>query len=227
MRNAIRWWSMLALFACLAWTAASQAQQQLVPGRDYQLVKPPQPTESGNKIEVLEFFWYGCPHCSHLQPYLNAWLKRKPADVDFKHQPAAFQESWLQLARTYYTVEILGLVDKLHGDIFSAIHDKHTLDPATLARDPKTLFDWVASRGVDRKKFMDTYNSFSVQSRTQRTIDFTMRYDIPGTPALVIDGRYLASPSLTLKPDRTIDYDRFFQVVDQLVAQARKARGGK
>jgi thiol:disulfide interchange protein DsbA len=80
---------------------------------------------------------------------------------------------------------------------------------------------------VDRKKFIDTYNSFAVQSRTQRTIDFTQRYDIPGTPALVIDGRYLTAPSMTLKADRSIDYDRFFQVVDQLVAQSRKARGAK
>jgi protein dithiol oxidoreductase (disulfide-forming) len=224
MHNPVRW--LLPLLACLALAGPSEAQQQPVAGRDYQLVKPPQPTEAGNKVEVLEFFWYGCPHCGHLQPSLNAWLKRKPADVEFKHQPAAFQESWLQLARTYYTVETLGLVDKLHGEIFSAIHDKRALDPAALARDPKALFDWVASKGVDRKKFMDTYNSFSVQSRTQRTIDLTMRYDIPGTPALVIDGRYLTAPSMTLKGN-SIDYGRFFQVVDQLIAQARQARGGK
>jgi thiol:disulfide interchange protein DsbA len=227
MRNRIRWLSLLPLLACLAFAAPSIAQQAPVPGRDYQVVKPPQPTDSGSKVEVLEFFWYGCPHCAHLQPYLNAWIKRKPADVDFKHQPAAFQESWLQLARTYYTIETMGLVDKLHGEIFSAIHDKHTLDPAALARDPKSLFDWVTSKGVDRKRFIDTYNSFAVQSRTQRTIDFTQRYDIPGTPALVIDGRYLTAPSMTLRADRSIDYDRFFQVVDQLVAQSRKARGAK
>jgi thiol:disulfide interchange protein DsbA len=131
------------------------------------------------------------------------------------------------LARTYYTIETLGLVGKLHGELFSAIHDRRTLDPAALSRDPKALFDWIASKGVDRKKFMDAYNSFSVQSRTQRTIDFTMRYDIPGTPALIIDGRYLTAPSLTLRADRTRDYDRFFQIVDPLIAQARTARGGK
>ncbi|MGE5525165.1 MAG: thiol:disulfide interchange protein DsbA/DsbL [Rhodospirillaceae bacterium] len=227
MRNRVRWLSVLAVLACLSLIAPSQAQQAPVAGREYQLVKPPQPTNTGNKIEVLEFFWYGCPHCAHLQPHLNAWLKRKPADVELKHQPAAFQESWLQLARTYYTIETLGLVDKLHGELFSAIHDKHALDPATLARDPKSLFDWVAAKGVDRKKFMDTYNSFSVQSRTKGTIEFTQRYDIPGTPALIIDGRYMTAPSMTLKGDRGIDYDRFFSVVDQLIAQARKARGAK
>ncbi|HEY9446771.1 MAG TPA: thiol:disulfide interchange protein DsbA/DsbL [Burkholderiales bacterium] len=226
MRIALRSLPWLALLACLLAFAPAQAQQP-VAGKDYQVIKPPQPTDSGNKVEVLEFFWYGCPHCAHLQPSLRAWLKRKPADVDFKHQPAAFQDSWLQLARTYYAIESLGLTEKLHYDLFEAIHDRRALDPATLARDPKSLFDWVAAKGVDRKKFLDAYNSFGVVSKTQRTIDLTMRYDIPGTPALVIDGRYLTGPSMTLRSDRTIDYDRFFQVVDQLIAMARKSRGGK
>lgn len=227
MHRLLRWLTALLMLACLALAPPALSQQPPVLGRDYQLVKPPQPTESGSKIEVLEFFWYGCPHCAHLQPALSAWSKRKPADVELKHQPAAFQDSWLQLARAYYTIETMGLVDKLHGDLFRAIHDQRVLDPGALTRDPKPLFDWVASKGVDRKKFMETYNSFAVQSRTQRTIDLTMRYDISGTPALVIDGRYLTAPSLILRADRTIDYDRFFQVVDQLVAQARKARGAK
>jgi len=226
MRIALRSLTWLLLLACLAAFAPARAQPPIA-GKDYQVIKPPQPTESGNKVEVLEFFWYGCPHCAHLQPSLRAWLKRKPADVDLKHQPAAFQDSWLQLARTYYAIESLGLTEKLHYDLFEAIHDRRVLDPAALARDPKSLFDWVAAKGVDRKRFMDAYNSFAVVSKTQRTIDLTMRYDIPGTPALVIDGRYLASPSMTLKADRTIDYDRFFQVVDQLTAMARKNRGAK
>ncbi|HEY9446674.1 MAG TPA: thiol:disulfide interchange protein DsbA/DsbL [Burkholderiales bacterium] len=226
MRIALRRLTWLCLVACLAALPIAQAQQPIA-GKDYQVIKPAQPTESGNKIEVLEFFWYGCPHCAHLQPSLRAWLKRKPADVDFKHQPAAFQDSWLQLARTYYAIESLGLTEKLHYGLFEAIHNRRTLDPATLARDQKSLFDWVASNGVDRKKFTDAYNSFAVVSKTQRTIDLTMRYDIPGTPALVIDGRYLTGPSMMLKSDRAIDYDRFFQVVDQLIAMARKNHGGK
>jgi thiol:disulfide interchange protein DsbA len=214
----------VALMACLA---SANIMAQLVPGRDYQPLKPPQPTESGNKIEVLEFFWYGCPHCAHLEPQLAQWLKKKPADVDFKHVPAAFQESWLQLARTYYALDTLGLVDKLHHEVFAAVHDTHRLDPAALSRDPKPLFEWVASKGVDRQKFIDAYNSFAVVSRTQRTIDTTQRYDIPGTPALIVDGRYLTAPSMTLKPDRNIDYDRFFKVLDELIATARKNRGKK
>jgi thiol:disulfide interchange protein DsbA len=229
MRMAARWLSWFTFIACVASLAAAPAQAQPAPvaGRDYTLVKPPQPTDTGSKIEVREFFWYGCPHCAHLQPSLRAWLKRKPADAELKHQPAAFQESWLQLARTYYTIEALGLVDKLHYEVFDAIHNQHTLDPATLARDPASLFNWVASKGVDRKKFVAAYNSFGVLSRTKGTIDITERYGIQGTPTLVVDGRYLTAPSMTLRPDNTIDYDRFWQVVDQLVAMARKNRGGK
>jgi protein dithiol oxidoreductase (disulfide-forming) len=223
MQSGARWWSLLSLLAWVALaTPVSAAQQQApIAGRDYQLVKPPQPTESGDKIEVIEFFWYGCPGCAQVQAPMRAWLNRKPADVAVKHQPAAFQQSWLQLARTYYTIESLSLTDKLHADLFKAIHEQRTLDPAKLVRDPEPLFNWVASRGVDRKRFVDAYNSFSVQSRTQRTIDITRRYDVPATPTFVVDGRYLTSPSMTG------GYERLFQVVDQLIAEARKTRGAK
>ena len=89
--------SVLRVFAAIVLLAAGSASAQLVAGRDYQLVKPPQPTDSGNKVEMIEFFWYGCPHCNALQPSLQAWLRRKPADVEFKRQPAVFQESWAPL----------------------------------------------------------------------------------------------------------------------------------
>lgn len=198
------------------------AAAQAVAGKDYRLINPPQPTDSGKRVEVLEFFWYGCPHCSSLQPSLRAWLKRKPADVEFKRVPAVFQDSWLPLTKAYYTIEAMGLVDKLHHDVFSAIHDQKIR-----LQDTKVLFDWAAKQGVDRQKFIDTYNSFAVQSRAQRSVDMTRNYDIPGTPALVADGRYLTAPSMTLNPDNSINYERFFQVVDELVALARKNRGGK
>jgi len=187
-----------------------------------ELLNPQQPTDSGKKVEVLEFFWYGCPHCSSLQPSLRAWLKRKPADVEFKRVPAVFQDSWVPLTKAYYTIEAMGLVDKLHHDVFSAIHEQKIR-----LQDTTVLFDWAAKRGVDRQKFIDTYNSFAVQSRAQRSVDMTRNYDISGTPALVVDGRYLTAPSMTLNPDNSINYERFFRVVDELVALARKNRGGK
>jgi thiol:disulfide interchange protein DsbA len=197
------------------------AQAQLTAGKDYVPVQPPQPTDSGGKIEVLEFFWYGCPHCNNLQPSLQAWLKRKPADVELKHIPAVFQDSWVPLTKAYYTIEAMGLVDKLHQEMFATLHRQRVQ-----LRDANAIFDWAASKGVDRKKFADTYNSFGVNGRTQRSIELTRKYDIPGTPALVIDGKYLTAPSMTLK-DRVVDYDRFFQVVDALIAEARKGKKGK
>jgi thiol:disulfide interchange protein DsbA len=198
------------------------AQAQLTAGRDYVPVQPPQPTDSGGKIEVLEFFWYGCPHCNNLQPSLQAWLKRKPADVELKHVPAVFQDSWLPLTRAYYTIEAMGLVGKLHQEMFATLHRQRVQ-----LRDANAIFDWAAAKGVDRKKFADTYNSFGVNGRTQRSVELTRKFDIPGTPALVIDGKYLTAPSMTLKADRTVDYDRFFQVVDGLIAEARKSKKGK
>jgi thiol:disulfide interchange protein DsbA len=211
-----------AAVAVLMLGLATSAAAQLVAGKDYRLIDPPQPTDSGKKVEVLEFFWYGCPHCYALQSSLTAWLKRKPADVEFKHVPAVFQDSWVPLAKAFYAIDAMGLTDKLHQDVYAAIHEKKTQ-----LGDPKILFDWVAGKGVDRAKFVATYNSFAVQGRAKRSIDLTRDYDIPGTPALTVDGKYLAAPSLTLKADRSIDYDRFFRVLDQLIALARKNHGGK
>jgi len=198
--------------------------QQPVVGRDYTLISPPQPTTGGKTIEVLEFFWYGCVHCYNLEPSLQAWLKRKPADVEFRPVPAAFDASWLPLARAYYALDAMGVVAKYHEALFTAIHRDHQ---KALLGDSRALADWLGGKGLDKQKFLDTYNSFAVNGRTQRTIDLTRSYDIPGTPALVVNGKYLTSPSMMVTPDNKISYERFFQVVDQLIAQARKERGGK
>jgi thiol:disulfide interchange protein DsbA len=206
---------------CLLMTCAI-ALGQVVAGRDYRVLSSPQPAAGGPRIEVLEFFWYGCPHCNNLQGPLGAWLKRKPADVEFKRTPAVFQDSWMPLTKAYYTIETMGLVDRLHHDVFTAIHDKKAR-----LQDPKVLFDWVASQGVDSKKFAETYNSFAIQSRAQRAKEVTANYDIPGTPAIVVDGKYLTAPSLTLNPDNSINYERYFKVLDEVIALARKAKGGR
>jgi thiol:disulfide interchange protein DsbA len=199
-------------------------------GSSYEVLAQPQPTDSKGKVEVLEFFWYACPHCYSLQPPLEGWLKRKPADVEFRRVPAVLDNSWLQLARTYYTIEAMGLVDKLHRDLFNAIHQQKALNPRMLAKDPAPLFDWVAGKGVDRKKFMDTYNSFAVTSRTQRAADLTRNHDIPHTPVLVVDGRYLISPSMkgNSGANGSVDYEKFLANLDQLIAMARsQPRAGK
>jgi thiol:disulfide interchange protein DsbA len=217
-------WGYLAVLLALLATGSSAAQQQPVVGRDYKLINPPQPTDSGKKIEVLEFFWYGCIHCYHLEPPLKAWLKRKPADVEFRYVPAVFDSSWLPLTRTFYALEAMGIVTNYHEDIFNAIHrDGHR----ALVTDPRAMADWLGGKGVDKQKFLDTYNSLAVNGRAQRSADITNRYGVSGTPALVVNGKYLTGPSMTVNPDNSVNYERFFQALDQLIAQARKESGGK
>ena len=158
-------------------------------------------------------------------PPLKAWLKHKPADVEFRYVPAIFDPaSWGPLARAFYALDAMGLTGKYHDDIFNAIHrDKQK----ALVTDPRALADWLAGKGVDKQKFLDTYNSFAVNGRTQRSADMTRSYDVPGTPALVVNGKYMTGPSMTVNSDNSVDYERFFRVLDQLIAQARKDRSGK
>jgi len=217
----------IACTALVLGFSGSALSAQLVAGRDYRLLSPPQPTESGKKVEVIEFFSYACIHCYNLEPSLNAWIKRKPSDVDFKRVPAVFRDSWLPLAKAYYTIEAMGLFEKLHSQVYAAIHVQNVrLD------DTKVLFDWVAKQGVDRKKFVDVFNSFAIQSRAQRAVNMTRGYGIDGTPALVVDGKYQPTPSVERSPvTRAIDekkyYQRYFELLDQLVAMARNTHSGK
>jgi thiol:disulfide interchange protein DsbA len=206
--------------------AVAQAQP-LTAGKDYQLITPAQPAPAGKSVEVIEFFWYGCPHCAQLQPSLAQWLKKKPADVTFRGQPAAFDEGWTQLARAYYAMEVMGVQDKLHQALFDALHKSKKLNPATLLKDAKPLFDWVGAQQIDVKKFTEAYNSFSVVSKAKRTIDSTSAYGVSGTPSLAIDGRYLIAPGMVPSKNNMVDYERFFQNVDQLIAMARASRAGK
>ena len=212
----------LTTLLLVALGVTQSAWGQFTAGKDYLIINPPQPTDSGNKVEMIEFFWYGCPHCNALQPALIEWLKNKPADVVYRRVPAVLSQGWVPLTQAFYTFEALGLTDNLHHEMFSAIHkDKIKL------QDPNTLFDWAAKHGIDRKKFMDTYNSFGVRSRVQRAIELSRNYNVPGTPAIAIDGRYLTAPHLGLTSGDALSYDRYFKIVDYVISLARKARAGK
>lgn len=216
-----------AVACVLTLTLSTAAAAQLAPGKDYRLISPPQPTTSGKQVEVIEFFYYGCPYCNELQPALRIWLKRKPADVAFRREPAVFQDGWKPLTAAFHALEVMGLEGKLHYELFSAIHEQRSLELKGLLRDQKPLFDWVAKQGVDRQQFVDVYNSFGVRSRTSRSSEMTENYQIPGTPALVIDGKYLIMLSNAMKPDKSVDYERFTRLLDQMIAMARKERAGK
>jgi len=221
--------------AALALTSLA-ARAELVEGKDYAVLTPPQPTSSGGKIEVVEFFWYGCPHCYHLQPALDEWLKHKPAEANFRYIPGSFgSASWEPLTRTYYALDSMGLAAKYHDAIFKAIHEnKNSAQVKGLVTDKNAIADWLAGQGVDRKKFLDAYDSFAVNNNYQRSLDMTRAYNVEGTPTLAVDGRYLIAPSMdgyyegrNFDGSPKIDYDRFFRNLNLLIAQARKARTGK
>ena len=171
-------------------------------------VKPPVPVEGTNKIEVLEFFWYGCIHCYNLEPSLEAWVKKLPQDVEFRRVPAVFNERWGLDASIYYAMEALGLVDKLHRPLFEAIHKNR------LRTDNQQEFsEWLTKQGVDAKKFVETVQSFGVRSKTRRAVQLTVDYKIDGTPAMAVHGRYTIPAQANL-----------FQVVETAIARVRKEK---
>lgn len=205
----------MALGAALP--VAAMAQTKAVAGKDYSVLKPAQPTDSGNKIEVIEFFSYGCPHCAELEPVLEAWVKTLPADVRFRRVPITFnREAWAVLARIYLTLDVMGLAEKLSGAVFRGVHVEHVEFGDEVARN-----EWLKKNGVDAAKFNDSFKSFSVQSTLQRATQIAAAYQINGVPTIAIDGRFLTAPSMTQSLEGTV------QVATQLIGEARKLRGGK
>ena len=198
------------LLAAFVSVGAPAIAQPLVSGKDYRALQPAQPVDNPKRIEVIEFFWYGCPHCADLQPALKAWMKTKAADIELRRVPAVFRESWIPHTRLFYTLEAMGQLDRLHDEVFQSIHEQKT-DLGDLAK----MQAWVGKRGVDPKKFADVYGSFGIDSRVQRSIQMSKAYQLSGTPSLVVNGRYLTSPAMTQGHERT------FQVIDQLAAQIR------
>jgi len=159
-----------------------------------------QPVSTGDKIEVLELFWYGCPHCYALEPYLNKWLKSKPDFVEFVRLPAVLNRSWAFDARVYYTFVALGLVDKLHEAYFDTIHKQR--------KRMKTVEDvatWAGEQGVDSKAILDTFNSFGVDSMLANANQMSGRYETDGVPTIIIDGKYRTKVSLAGGHNELID----------------------
>ncbi len=155
------------------------------PRSDYIELKPPLPVDSSGKIEVLELFWYGCIHCYNLEPALESWTKKLPADVQFRRMPAVFNRQMAHDAAIFYAFEALGVLDKLHRPFFDAIHrDRLRTDNA------EALAEWLRKNSIDPKKFDDTLKSFGVQSKTKRAAQLTVAYKIDGTPAMAVHGRY-------------------------------------
>jgi thiol:disulfide interchange protein DsbA len=205
----------LLLSCLLAVTGGTFAAAPIL-NKDYRLVSPPQPTETGNKIEVIEFFYYGCSHCYDLEPYLKKWTSSAPKDVAFRRIPAVFRDDWVPLTKTFYTLEALGEINRLQNAVFEAIHVKQIN-----LNNEQTLLDWMEQHGVDRKKFADAYNSFSVNNRAEFAKKLTRAYGVEGTPTLVVDGKYLTGPGMTGSHESAL------QVLDELINKARQERSSK
>lgn len=211
MKFARRIFLSAALGAALTVSMSSFAQSA---GKDYTPISPVQPTEDGAKIEVLEFFSYGCPHCSDFNPILHAWAGKLPADVVIKKVPVTFgRAAWGNVAKLYYTLEITGDLSRLEADVFKAIHQER----ANLF-DEKTLTEWVVKKGVDQKKFTETFSSFGVMSKVKRADQMAQAYKIQGVPALAVEGKYLVGGK---------DFNEALAITDKLIAKARSEKSGK
>lgn len=171
-----------------------------------------QPVETGDKIEVREFFWYGCPHCYHLEPALKSWLRRLPANVQFVRTPGVAQ-SWLVHAQAYYAFESLGVVDKVHEPFFSAVQtDRGAYNT------PEAIAKFVAKHGVDAKKFQDAYASFAVRLKLERAKRQNLEFGIQSVPTIAVDGKYLTSSTMAGGEEAVM------KVVDFLIEKAAKER---
>jgi len=200
----------IALVAFLALPGFALAQGKFA----YTELKPAQPTESAaGKVEVLEFFWYGCPHCYSLEPAIELWTKKLPADVQFRRVPAVFNERWGHDAAIFYTFEALGVLNKLHKPFFDAIHrDRLRSD------NQQALSEWLQKNGVDSNRFFDTMKSFGVQTKLRRAAQLSVAYRIDGTPAMAVQGRY------TVSAEQGRSHQGMIETVDYLVDLARKQK---
>jgi thiol:disulfide interchange protein DsbA len=177
MKRTVRW-----LFVLLCLPISALAFEE---GFEYQEITPPVPTDADGKVEVVEMFFYGCPHCFRVEPVINKWEKTLPDFVKFTRVPAIFQDSWEPLARAFYTAETLGVLDRINDPLFNAIHIKRQ---KIFKKDAIRAF--FVSQGVDGKEFDKTYNSFQVANQINRSRDLSKRYKIQGVPAFIVNGKW-------------------------------------
>ena len=209
-----------SILAALILACATSVSAAPTEGIDYLEVKPPQTVDAAGKIEVVEFFWYRCPHCYALEPELEAWVKRLPRDVQFRRVPGILNDDWAVDARIFYTLEALGEVERLHKSLFNVIHQQGGV---RLRGDAfaKWTAEWLAKQGVDPKKYDEMSRSFSVQTKVNRATQLGRALRLDGVPTLVVHGRYIVVASNTQKS--------MLDTTDFLVAEIRKqgARAGR
>ena len=207
----------ILLTASLWFFAAGVSAQetQFVEGGHYELLRETQPVQTGDKIEVVEMFWYQCPHCYRLEPYITQWRENKPDNAEFVPVPAILNERWAFDARMYYTLEALGLDRQLHADIFKAIHETR-LPLNSVER----FADWAAENGADRQAVLAAFNSFGVENKLNFATVMSRKYGLTGVPAIIVDGKYRTSVSLAGS------HEKLLEVIDYLVKLAAEQRAG-
>ena len=176
----------------------------------YLTINPAQPTQTGNKIEVVEVFWYGCPHCYDFEPYVDKWLETKPDDVELRRMPGVFRKSWIPHAKAFYAAEKMGVLDKVHQPLFEALH-KHRKK----IFDYDALEDFFEDQGISSKDFKKAYNSDEVDTKVKQAFVMGQRYKVPGTPAMIVNGKYLVSGS------SAGSFENMIKVVNELADKER------
>lgn len=204
----MKYFRLLFAFFCVLNASVALAYKA---GEDYKVITPQLETSSGKQIEILEFFWYGCPHCYQFEPHVKKWKESKPANVNFVRVPVVFRPSWKVHARMYYALEELGQLDKLHEKVFEELHvnkkGKRALENIN------AVTDFVVSHGVDRKAFTDAYNSFSVDSKVRKSIKLSKDYGITGVPTVGVNGKYSVNGPMAKT------YENLVRILDDLIKQ--------
>lgn len=200
-----------ALTLPVANTAMAQARQ-FKEGKDFKrLDKPVTPDAPAGKVDVIEFFWYSCPHCNAFEPVLDAWVKAAPKDLSVRRMPVAFNASFVPQQKLYYTLEGMGKLEELHAKVFRAIH----VEKQKLAKDDEILA-WVTKQGVDVAKFKEVYGSFSVSNQVRRASQLQDAYGVEGVPSMGVAGKYYTDGTMAGSMPTVL------QVVEHLAATARK-----
>jgi len=194
------------LFITILLLCFASASLAALPG--YEVLPAPQPTQDPKKVEVIEFFWYGCPHCYHFEPVLEKWVKSKPENVQFIRIPAIFSSTWGKHAKAYFTAEALDVVDKVHADFFDAIQNQK-LKLQTEAQ----LAKFFTAHGVSEEDFHNAYNSFYVDTKMRQTKALLPNYGITGVPTIIVNGKYKVTGKLAGS------YEKMIEIVNQLIAQ--------
>jgi len=185
-------------------------------GVDFVALTQPQPTETDGKVEVLEFFWYGCPHCWHLEPLLKLWKDRMPANAQFRRFPAILGPHWEPLARAYFAAELMGKVEQLHDALFEAVQVKKER-----LTDADSIAKFVATQGVDPDAFKEAYNSFFVDMQVRKSKELGKAYGIDGVPTIIVDGKYRTGAGMAGGNEQML------LVVDDLIKKAAADKGAE